>query len=43
MIFILPLIWKINGIWLAVTFAEILALAVSIAFLIKNKKKYNYA
>lgn len=43
MIFILPLIWGLNGIWLAVTFAEILALAVSIVFLINNKKKYNYA
>lgn len=43
MIFILPLIWGLNGIWLAVTFAEILALGVSIFFLIKNKKKYNYA
>lgn len=42
MIFILPQIWGLNGIWLAVTFAEILALAVSITFLIKNGKKYQY-
>ena len=43
MIYLLPAIWKINGLWLAVTFAEILALFVSIMFFIKNKKKYQYA
>lgn len=43
MIFILPLIWGLNGIWLAVAFAEALSLVVSIVFLIRNKKKYNYA
>lgn len=43
MIFLLPAIWGINGIWLAVAVAEILSLFVSIAFLIKNRKKYHYA
>lgn len=43
MIYILPLIWGINGIWLAVVFAEILSLFVSVMFLVKNKKKYQYA
>ena len=43
MIFLLPLIWGINGIWLAVVFAEIFALIVSIIFLAVNKKKYQYA
>ena len=43
MIYILPLIWGINGLWLAVVFAEILALIVSITFFIKNRKKYQYA
>lgn len=42
MIFILPAIWGLNGIWLAVVVAEILALGVSILFLIKNRKKYEY-
>ena len=42
MIFILPLLWGLNGIWLAVVFAEILALFVSSAFLISNRKKYQY-
>jgi len=43
MIYLLPVIWGINGLWLAVTFAELLALFVSIMFFIKNKKKYQYA
>lgn len=42
MIFILPAIWGLNGIWLAVVFAEILALGVSILFLVRNRKKYEY-
>ncbi len=42
MIFALPVIFGLNGIWLAVTFAEILALIVSSVFLIINGKKYNY-
>jgi len=43
MIFILPQIFGLDGIWLSVVVAEILALVVSIGFLVKNKKKYNYA
>lgn len=42
MILILPMIWGLNGVWIAVVFAEILALVVSIVFLILNKKKYQY-
>lgn len=42
MIFILPLIWGLNGIWLAVVFAEIFALMVSVIFLVVNRKKYQY-
>lgn len=42
MIFILPAIWGLNGIWLAVVVAEILALIVSIIFLICNRNKYEY-
>lgn len=43
MIFIIPLILGLNGIWLAIVAAEILAFIVSSALLIKNKKKYEYA
>ena len=42
MILILPSIWGINGIWLSVVFAEILAIIVSIICFIKNRKKYEY-
>ena len=42
MIFVLPLIWGLNGIWIAVVFAEVLALIVSITFLVVNRKKYQY-
>lgn len=43
MILILPLIFGLNGIWIAVVVAEILALIVSIVFLVYNRKKYKYA
>ena len=43
MILLLPLIIGIDGLWLAVVFAEILALIVSFIFLKVNKKKYHYA
>lgn len=43
MIFVLPIILGLNGIWLAVVIAEILSLIVSAIFLIINRKKYNYA
>lgn len=43
MIYILPIILGIDGIWFAVTFAEVLSLIISIMFLITNKKKYHYA
>lgn len=42
MIFLLPAIFGLNGIWLSVVVAEILSLVVSIVFLIINKKKYRY-
>lgn len=43
MIFVLPAIFKINGIWLSVVVAEVLALIVSIICIVKNRKKYEYA
>lgn len=41
-VLILPLLFGIDGIWLSITAAELAALAVTIFFLIKNKKKYHY-
>ncbi len=42
MILILPSLMGINGVWLAVVFAEILSLVVSAIFIICNRKKYGY-
>ena len=42
MIFLLPLLWNLSGIWLAVVFAEILALIVSIICFVKYRKRYKY-
>lgn len=41
-ILILPEILGLNGVWIAVVVAEILALIVSVTFLICNRKKYKY-
>ena len=43
MILILPAIWGINGIWISVACAEILAVIVSVICIVKNRKKYEYA
>lgn len=43
MILILPQVFGLNGIWLAVVIAELLALVVSAVFLISKRKKYQYA
>ncbi len=41
-VLLLPLLMGIDGIWLAILMAEILALAVTGSFLIGKRKKYNY-
>ncbi len=41
-VMILPLIFDINGIWLSIVVAEILAVIVNIIFLIVKRKKYKY-
>lgn len=42
-ILILPVFLDVNGIWLAVTVAEGLALVVTVSFLVANRHKYHYA
>ena len=39
-IMIFPLIWGIDGIWWSVVAAEILAVLVTILFLVKKRKRY---
>ena len=41
-IMIFPLIWGLDGIWLAVTGAEVMAVIVTVFFLVLNNKKYGY-
>lgn len=41
-ILILPSIWGINGIWLAIVAAEGLTILVTVTLLIKNRKIYHY-
>lgn len=41
-IYVLPLVWDLNGVWLSTVVAEALSLVVTIAFLIAYRKKYGY-
>ena len=41
-VLVLPLIWKLNGIWLAIVIAEVMGLILSFVLLAKNKRKYGY-
>lgn len=41
-ILVLPLLLETTGIWLAIVVAEILALIVSVGFLVAKRKKYRY-
>ena len=38
----LPLFWEVDGIWLAVPVAEVMALFVSVYYLVRFKKVYQY-
>lgn len=41
-VFILPVFLGIDGVWLAISVAELLALAMSMSFIAANRKKYGY-
>ncbi len=41
-VLVLPLIFGLDGIWLSIVMAELVALVVTISLLVINKKKYNY-
>lgn len=43
MIYILPLLWGMDGVWLAVVAAELITAVFSIWFFISQKKHYHYA
>ena len=41
-VLVLPIFLGIDGIWLSIVVAELLAIAISIYFFVKMKKRYNY-
>lgn len=41
-VFLLPLVLGLDGIWLAISVAEVLTLIITITFFITQKKRYNY-
>lgn len=41
-VLIFPLIWHLDGIWLSIVGAEVMALAATVMFLAAKKKKYGY-
>ena len=41
-ILLLPMLWGIDGVWIAVVAAEVMSLIVSVAFLLGKKKTYHY-
>lgn len=41
-VMLLPLVWKINGVWLSIVVAEFMAVVLSVIFLIIKQKKYHY-
>ena len=41
-VMILPLIWKLDGIWISVVFAEVMAVILAVSFIVAKQKKYKY-
>lgn len=41
-VLLLPVVWGIDGIWLSIVVAEMMAVAVTVVFLIMKQRKYGY-
>ena len=41
-VMLMPLIWKLDGIWLSIVAAEFMAVVVTLIFLVSKRKKYKY-
>ncbi len=41
-VLLLPLIWGIDGVWISIVVAEVMAVVISAVFLIVKRKKYHY-
>lgn len=42
-VLILPIFWELDGVWVSIIVAELLALVLTVICLIKNKDRYHYA
>ncbi len=42
LVVLLPLLWDIDGIWVSIIAAELMAVVFSVLFLILKRKKYGY-
>ena len=41
-IILMPMVWRLDGVWYSLVGSEVLALAVSLTLLIRGRKKYGY-
>jgi Na+-driven multidrug efflux pump len=41
-IIVMPMIWKLDGVWYSLVASEVLAFFVSFGFMIGKRKKYRY-
>lgn len=41
-VMLLPLIWGIGGVWMAIVVAEVMAVVFSVIFLVAKRGKYHY-
>lgn len=41
-VLLLPLIWEIDGVWISIVVAEVMAAAISAVLLVVKRKKYHY-
>ena len=38
----LPMVWELDGVWISIVVAEVMAVVLSVIFLIAKRKKYHY-
>ncbi len=41
-VLLLPLIWEIDGVWISIVVAEVMAVVISAVFLVVKRKEYHY-
>ncbi len=41
-VMLLPLVWGIDGVWISIIVAELMAVIIGVVFLLLKQKKYNY-